>query len=77
MLAKGIGLAYMYEVGDIIVVNDSMQTSYQYSIEAPTGKNFAFDFNPFFTPKKMLAMGVFEGKICNDCQPELPEDWFT
>ena len=67
----------MYEVGEIIVVNDSMQTSYQYSIEAPTGRNFAFDFNPFFTPKKMLAMGVFEGKYCNDCQPELPEDWFT
>ena len=67
----------MYEVGDIIIVNANMQKGYQYLIEAPLGKKFALDFKPFFSPKKMLALGVFEGKYCNDCRPELPEDWYT
>lgn len=65
-----------YRVGDIVVVSDRMQTSCSYVIAAPTGRDFAPDFNPHFTPKEMLALGVFEGKCCNDYRPELPEDWF-
>jgi len=66
----------MYKVGDRVAVSDRMQKSYAYRIEAPTGRNFATGFEPRFTPKEMLEMGVFEGKYCNDCRPELPDDWF-
>ena len=67
----------MYHVGDIVTVNDTMQASYQYSIQVPMGQNFAPGFNPHFTPKEMLELGVFEGKYCNDCQNEFPPGWFT
>jgi len=66
----------MYEVGATVVVDDKMQSSYSYVIDAPAGRDFAPEFEPHFTPKEMLHMGVFEGKYCNDCRPELPEDWF-
>lgn len=59
-----------------IVVNDRMQTDYRYTLEAKMGEGFAADFTPFYTPKEMLSMGVFEGKYCNDCKDELPSDWF-
>jgi len=66
----------MYEVGATVVVDDRMQSSYSYVIDAPAGRDFAPGFTPHFTPKEMLEMGVFEGKYCNDCRPELPADWF-
>jgi hypothetical protein len=65
-----------YRIGDDVVVNDSMQRSYRYFISAPPGASFAPDFRPHFSPKEMLKLGVFEGKYCNDCRPELPENWF-
>jgi len=60
----------------IIPVNDKMQRGYSYQLTAPMGKNFAPDFKPFFTPQKMLELGVFEGKYINDCQDEFPKFWF-
>jgi len=67
----------MYEIGDLIVVNDSMQRSYQYVIDAPCGTEFGVGFNPYYTPEQMLDMGVFEGKYCNDCQTEFPDNWLV
>ena len=65
-----------YRVGDVVVDDDRIQRSYRYTISAPPGAGFAPEFKPRFSPKEMLELGVFEGKYCNDCRPELPEDWF-
>lgn len=66
-----------YKSGSVIRVNDLMQRGYQYVLTAPVGKAFAPGFTPFFSPKEMLALGIFEGKYCNDCRKELPADWFA
>ncbi|MEP5762018.1 MAG: hypothetical protein ABJ327_22445 [Litoreibacter sp.] len=63
--------------GQTIKVNDRMQTDYRYELSAPAGQSFEPAFMPFFTPQKMLEMGVFEGKYCNDCRAEFPEHWFA
>jgi hypothetical protein len=64
------------QVGDVIEVNDKMQSGYRYELVAPEGKNFSDEFRPYFPPKKMLEMGIFEGKYCNDCKDEFPLDWY-
>ena len=64
------------EVGSLIEVDDTMQTGYRYTLSAPLGDAHSEVFQPFLSPKEMLEMGVFEGKYCNDCTNELPEDWF-
>lgn len=66
----------MYDIGDIITVNDKMQQGYSYELEASMGEDFADGFKPCFSPQEMLEMGVFEGKYCNDCQNEFPREWF-
>ncbi|MBU6474629.1 MAG: hypothetical protein KGL10_03610 [Alphaproteobacteria bacterium] len=65
-----------HRVGDIITVRDRMQTGYKYTLVAPAGRDFDPAFKPHFTPKEMLELGVFEGKYCNDCRNEFPEDWY-
>ncbi|MGH1415095.1 MAG: hypothetical protein ACRBB0_16520 [Pelagimonas sp.] len=64
------------DVGQVIDVSDKMQSGYRYQLSAPMGEEFADGFAPFYSPKQMLEMGVFEGKYCNDCTDELPSDWF-
>ncbi len=59
-----------------IIVSDKMQQGYTYLLSQPMGINFAPQFKPFFTPKQMLELGVFEGKYLNDCKNEFPKDWF-
>jgi len=66
----------MHKIGDIITVNDSFQTNYEYLISAKIGNHFQVKFNPYFSPKKMLSLGIFEGKYCNDCIQEYPNEWF-
>ncbi len=66
----------MYRVGHVVTVCDQMQKGYQYTISESVGENFAPTFNPFFSPEEMLKLGIFEGKYCNDCLPELPAVWF-
>jgi hypothetical protein len=63
-------------VGDTIEVNDRMQTDYRYELVASEGKDFPDEFQPHFSPREMLEMGIFEGKYCNDCTGEFPETWF-
>jgi hypothetical protein len=63
-------------VGDTIEVNDRMQTDYRYELVASEGKDFPDEFQPHFSPREMLEMGIFEGKYCNDCTGEFPEIWF-
>mgnify|MGYP005649487433 FL=1 len=55
-----------------MTVHDQMQRDYQYQITARLGADFAPGFAPHFAPAEMLAMGVFEGKYCNDCRAEFP-----
>lgn len=59
-----------------IIVNDTMQTGYVYSVTEPMGKNFHPDFKPDLTPREMLEMGVFGGKYMTDCRDEFPKEWF-
>lgn len=59
-----------------VIVCDRIQSDYVYELEAPRGNDFADDFQPFFSPKEMLHMGVFEGRYLNDCVDEFPTDWF-
>ncbi len=62
--------------GERIVVNDLMQTDYEYVRTEPLGKNFHPDFKPELTPKDMLELGVFGGKYMTDCTDEFPAEWF-
>jgi len=59
-----------------IIVNDSMQKDYSYSLTEEAGKNFHPDFKPELTPKEMLELGVFGGKYMTDCINEFPTEWF-
>jgi len=60
-----------------VVVNDLMQTGYNYLCTEPVGQNFHPDFLPELTPKEMLKFGVFGGKYMTDCTDEFPSAWFT
>ncbi|WP_257544792.1 hypothetical protein [Sphingopyxis sp. DBS4] len=62
--------------GLTVHVDDKMQSNYSYHLTAPAGEDFDPAFEPRFTPREMLEMGVFEGKYCNDCIGELPARWF-
>lgn len=60
-----------------IVVHDTMQKDYHYTLTESVGKNFDDRFKPELTPAQMLSLGVFGGKYLTDCQNEFPEEWFS
>ena len=66
-----------HPIGAVVHVCDKMQRGYGYEIRARAGADFAPEFTPYFSPAEMLRLGVFEGKYCNDCQDELPREWFA
>lgn len=66
----------MHDIGDIVIVNDTMQTGYSYKLVTSQGEDYDDGFKPCFTPQEMLEMGVFEGKYLNDCTGEFPKEWF-
>jgi hypothetical protein len=65
------------DIGDIITVSDEMQSGYSYELVVPIGEGFPSNFKPYYSPREMLEMGVFEGKYCNDCVNEFPLEWYA
>jgi len=60
-----------------LVVNDMMQSGYQYQLTEPQGRNFDATFCPDLTPKQMLQLGIFGGKYMTDTTGEFPRSWFA
>lgn len=58
----------------VIKVNDKMQSDYKYTLTEKEGKNMKFE--PYYSPKEMLKMGVFEGHYMTDCKDEFPKSWY-
>ncbi len=66
-----------YHVGMTIHPQNKMDTgTYSYKLDAPIGTISDPAFQPYFTPREMLTLGVFEGKYLNDCIFEFPREWF-
>ncbi len=61
----------------MVLVNDSMQSGYEYQTVEPVGENFDKNFRPELSPKEMLELGVFGGVYMRDCKHEFPSDWFS
>lgn len=59
-----------------VVVNDKMQSNYQYILTEKECFNFDLNFKPDLSPQEMLELGVFGGKYLSDCQEEFPRAWF-
>ncbi len=59
-----------------IVINDTFQKGYTYTLTEPCGKNFAPEFKPDLTPREMLELGVFEGDYFGELPQEFPIKWF-
>lgn len=66
-----------FKVGATIVALNKMDRgTYSYVLSKPVGDIDHPEFEPYFSPKKMLELGIFEGKYLNDCVLEYPREWF-
>ena len=59
----------------VIRVNDKMQSSYTYTLDAKYG-DVADEIKNAIPPERMLSEGVFSGKYMNDCKKEFPMEWY-
>jgi hypothetical protein len=73
LLQKGRPLS-SFKKGDLIHVDDKMQSAYSYHLDEEPGTNLAF--TPYTDPGEILALGAFDGKYLNDCYLEFPAEWF-
>ncbi len=65
------------KIREITCYNKMDKGQYSFKLTAKYGdKTIADKFEPHFTPKEMLSLGVFEGKYLNDCLLEYPKEWF-
>jgi len=64
-------------IGDIIEVDDLMQSGYRYRLTEPEGEHFDPDFKPELSPAELIRLGVFGGKYMTDCRAEFPQEWFV
>ncbi len=60
-----------------IIVNDLMQSGYEYTLSETAGRNFSPEFKPELSPAQMLKLGIFGGKYMTDCRKEFPKAWFV
>jgi hypothetical protein len=65
-----------YKKNTRINVFNKMEEGYSYILQENPFENFHPDFTPKYSPAQMLEMGVFEGKMINDCILEFPKEWF-
>lgn len=79
-----------YKVGMKIRPSNRMDSGeYEYTLTSPlarTAKDLQSEyklksgkvrtFRPYLHPRDMLELGIFEGKIINDCMDEFPAEWF-
>jgi hypothetical protein len=70
--------SFSYQKNDIVKFYDIYHKDIvgEYILTESIGQNFDKRFNPYYTPKEMLELGVFEGKYLNDSIFEFPKEWF-
>lgn len=61
----------------VVRFSNLMQAGEYMRVRAPGDIADYPDFRPYYTPREMLEMGVFEGKYLNSCVDEYPADWFV
>jgi len=62
-----------FRIGRVISCRNKMDRDYRYKVVAPYGDVKISGYSePYFSPKEMLELGVFEGKYLTDCIAEYP-----